>query len=353
MNNTRKVEFVVDCVQTTLRRWISHNFKQIPLSLICKSIRQKDILLNGAKTELSAVLYNGDKISIYSGLLNKKFVDLPEGNARQSHSVSFVNSKRFLAFMDQVKILHENEDFVVIDKPYGLPSQKGTDIDFSLTDVMQHLFPMQIYPVHRLDKNTTGVMIFGKKYDFAVKMSNLFSEQKVKKVYHAVVHGKMPKKSFQFESNMAMLYGNWGNKMIITEVLDEQNAYSVYDDDTLTSKYSNSDFNVIKEFYRDEKVFSLIEIHPHTGRKHQIRVHCDFFGNSIVGDVKYFSICKARLYGRECVCSLKFLGEGLSHTQCVIDCKPCRCSNRMLLHCNEIAFDEFCFRSECDLMQFI
>lgn len=172
-----------------------------------------------------------------------------------------------------LEIIHEDRDMLVVNKPAGLLTM-GTDTEksrtayFALTDYVRKGFaksPNRIFIVHRLDRDTSGILIFAKNEEAKLNLQSQWQE--TRKKYLAVVHGKCEKHS-----------------ETITSYLAENAAHNVYTTtDPNKGKLSYTAYRVIKE----SKDFSLLEVDLLTGRKHQIRVHMADIGHPVVGDKRY------------------------------------------------------------------
>jgi len=170
-------------------------------------------------------------------------------------------------------ILHEDRDILVVDKPAGLLTM-GTDSDktrtayFFLTDYVRKGYSKsrnRIFIVHRLDRETSGIVLFAKNFETKIRLQDQWKD--TKKKYLAVVHGRCAKTSGT-----------------ITTYLAENKARIVYSTlDRTKGKLSSTGYKVLKQ----TKDFTLLELDLLTGRKHQIRVHLAGIGHAVVGDRKY------------------------------------------------------------------
>jgi RluA family pseudouridine synthase len=174
-----------------------------------------------------------------------------------------------------MKIIYEDEYLLVIDKPAGLPVlPDGWEKDAPYLVKMLEAQLGKIFIVHRLDKITSGVMIFARDAETHRALNIQFENHQAEKVYHALVEGN-PK----WDEKIARhpLRANVGHKH--RTMVDDKNG-----------KPSETRFRVIKRY----QTSALIEAKPMTGRTHQIRVHAYALGHPLVGDALYGSV-----YGAE------------------------------------------------------
>ena len=178
--------------------------------------------------------------------------------------------------MPNLEIVSENSDYIVVNKMSGLISEKSPYEDCTVEDqVFNHLLKNKKKPfvgvIHRLDRLTSGVLIFAKKKSILVEFNELFSSRKVQKTYLAIVEKKPIK-----------------NKENLTDFLVKNNLEKRADIVKLSSKDSKEcilSYEVI-----DKNDFGyLLEIKPKTGRFHQIRAQLANIGLPIIGDGKYSS----------------------------------------------------------------
>lgn len=165
-------------------------------------------------------------------------------------------------------VLHEDHEIVVVNKPAGLLSVpgKGEHLSDCLLTRVQEAFPMALL-VHRLDRDTSGVMVFGLSPHAQRHLSKQFEERKVKKTYVARVAGRMEGKTGTIELPLIVDWPNRPRQMVCHE----------------TGKEAVTDWRVLRA--KDGE--SRVRLHPKTGRSHQLRVHMLSLGHPILGDPLY------------------------------------------------------------------
>ena len=154
-------------------RWFKHNVLNIPQSLLEKFIRKNKIKLKNKKIKTSYRVQYQDIIEIY-GIEKIKVKKLKKN---QIYKPSVQEKKRYDKF-----IIENNDDFIVINKPSGIPVQSGTQSFKNIIDILKdtHYFNFtKPYIVHRLDKETSGVMIIAKNREYAQLFTSLFRIRKI------------------------------------------------------------------------------------------------------------------------------------------------------------------------------
>ena len=170
-----------------------------------------------------------------------------------------------------IEIIFENEDFVLVNKPFGLSfhSEAGEGLVVKLT---RQLGLEQLYSVHRLDKMTSGLILFAKSSSIANTLTKLFEQREVQKFYLAISTRKPKKKQGWIKGDMGQ--ARRGSYKFI-----ESN-----DNPAITQFVSSAG--------RTHERFFLVK--PHTGKTHQIRVALKSIGSPIAGDIRYAAVEEAK-----------------------------------------------------------
>ena len=231
--------------------------KNIPQSVIEKAVRNRDILVNGEKIPASSQVSDDVDIYIHESVL-RKFEKFSNENNK-----AFLDSDRISEEFRNF-IIYEDDNFIIINKPSGLAVQLGTGTNISV-DVMAKYYNSNANLVHRIDKDTSGITVLSKNIQSSRYMLNLFKTKNIKKKYVAVVCGDLKKD-----------YGKISEPLLKnreTVVVDYKNG-----------KEAITEYKVIKRLSNN---MILVELSPLTGRTHQLRVHMQCLGCSILGDTKY------------------------------------------------------------------
>ena len=235
-----------------LDKWIKNNIGKYPQSLLEKSLRKGKIKLNKKKIYSSYKLKIGDEVNFYN--FNYQF--------KQKNKIKYLPSKKNIN-ENEKSLIDNNDDFIVINKKSVISVQGGTKSKNNLIDIFSNstLFKdTKPYSVHRLDKETSGVMIIAKNYSSAKLLTSLFRLRKIHKSYLAICHGILKNRKGEIRGNIVK-----------------------YEKEKKISELAITNYNVISA----NNSFSFLELKPITGRKHQLRKQLSFMGNPIVGDDKY------------------------------------------------------------------
>lgn len=169
-----------------------------------------------------------------------------------------------------LKILYEDRYFIIIDKPVGLlsvPLDEGQMKRHALGLLREHSGTDQIFAVHRIDRETSGILLFARGKTSEERFDTLFEKHDIVREYYAIVEGRLKEQS-----------GTWESKLLELPSLDVVESSD--------GKDAITHFSVIR---RSAK-YTYLKLHLETGRKHQIRVHCQMAGHPVVGDKRYGSV---------------------------------------------------------------
>ena len=238
-----------------LDKYIKNNIGKLPQSLIEKALRKGNIKLNRKKVKSSIKLKLNDELSLYN--FNYK-----PNNKKDKRK--FQPSNKVIKENEEL-IIDNNQDFLVVNKDAGIAVQGGTKSKKNLIDIFSKsklFIDTKPYSVHRLDKDTSGVLLIAKNREMAKLLTSLFRLRKIHKIYVAICEGEINKNSGLLENDLIRYEGK-------RKIIEKAKTYY-----KILDKNSN---------------FSLLELNPITGRKHQLRKQLFEIGHPICGDNKYFS----------------------------------------------------------------
>ena len=250
-----KKSYIVDYSYKGIRidKWIRNNLGKFPQGLIEKNLRKGKIKLNKKKTRSSTKLNLNDTIDVFEIKFDEKLN---------------IKNKKFNPTNEIIKenenlIIEDNENFIVVNKESGIAVQGGTKSKKNLIDIFSKskIFnDSKPYSVHRLDKDTSGVFIIAKNRETAKLFTSLFRLRKIHKTYLAICYGELKNDKGILDQDLVRYEGK---KKIVEK---SKTIYKVLD------KNSNC---------------TLLEMHPITGRKHQLRKQLSLIGHPVYGDFKY------------------------------------------------------------------
>lgn len=228
-NNKKLCTFILD------------NFKNLSQGTLFKALRQKDIRINDKRVNSNEVIHGGDKIKIY--IIDDLLYCLPD-----------------------INVIYDDENILVIDKPSGIEIEGEN----SISSLVHKKYP-SAQPCHRLDRNTSGLVIFAKNNDSLQILFDKFKQHEILKYYKCKVFG-IPKEK---------------HKILNAYLFKDNKKSLVYISDIPKTGYKEiiTEYTVISSNLEENT--SILEILLHTGRTHQIRAHLAHIGYPIIGDGKY------------------------------------------------------------------
>lgn len=229
-----------------LNKFLQDNFPSLTTSLFYKTLKKKDIKINGKRISENINIYEKDEIIVY---IDDKLL--------------------FPEYSFNIEIVYEDNNIIILNKPSNL-EVTGTN---SLTSLIHKKYsnceflPM---PCHRLDRNTTGLIIFAKNKTSLDILEEKFKNHEIEKHYLALVYGvpKIPKRKLE-----SYLFKDSSKSLVYISDTPKKGYSKIITSYTLLEKYSNNT--------------SLLDVEIETGKTHQIRAHLSHIGLPIIGDGKY------------------------------------------------------------------
>lgn len=238
-----------------LNRWFLKYYPGLSLGRLQKLLRTKQIKVNGRKAEANTRLEQGQEIRVP-----------PLENEKKEIVIKTISERDEKYIKDMV--VYHDDNIIVLNKPSGLAVQGGTNtskhID-GLLDVLKFGNDERPKLVHRIDKDTSGILILARHRKAAEMLTKAFREHTLQKTYLALTRGVPIKESGEIKAPLEKI----GERVQVTE----------------GGKPAITEYQVI-DIVGDK--YALVEASPLTGRTHQIRVHLEYVGAPILGDDKYF-----------------------------------------------------------------
>lgn len=261
MSGVQNIEVQADDDGIRIDRWFKRHFAHIAFVQLQKAMRKGEVRLEGKRVKGKERVEAGQIIRV------PPLDDAPVGKPKQP------KMRMSDADIQEVQswVLYQDDDVIAINKPAGLATQGGTGQTRHLDGMLDALrFGSNHRPrlVHRLDKDTSGVLLLGRSANAAGALAAAFQTKETDKRYFALVMGVPVPGDGRIQLNMdkAPIKGN--ERMVVTP----------------DGKRSVTDYAVVD---RAAMQASWLALKPHTGRTHQLRLHCAEMGHPIVGDGKY------------------------------------------------------------------
>ena len=237
-----------------LDNWLFNMVKGVPKSRIYRAIRKGEVRINGKRIKAEYKLCAGDKLRIPPLRVNAIVKPIIKETTR-----TWLLSR----------ILYEDDDLLVINKPAGLAVHGGSKMDFGIIDILRQARANDTLElVHRLDKDTSGCLMIAKDRLALQQLHTLLREAKIDKEYLCLVKGSWQEKQRLVELPLRKNVLHSGERLV------QADAHG---------KMAVTEFNLIRSTFQA----SLIRAKLYTGRTHQIRVHLQQIEHPIAGDGKY------------------------------------------------------------------
>jgi 23S rRNA pseudouridine955/2504/2580 synthase len=255
-----------------LDRWFKAHFPDLRHGELEKLLRTGQVRVNGGRVKASRRLEAGEKVRV------------PPINAKSAVKRAVQPRKEDAKFLRDL-ILYEDDAVIALNKPFGLAVQGGTKTGRHIDGMLDALAKKGERPrlVHRLDRDTGGLLILAKTRDAATKLGLAFQKRGVDKTYWALVAGAPRPREGTIDLPIA-------KRMVRVGAGKHERMTPAEGED---AKKATTDFQIVDEAGLE---VAFLALRPLTGRTHQLRVHCAAMGTPIIGDGKYGGE-KARLVG--------------------------------------------------------
>ena len=251
-----------------LDNFLLGTLKGLPKSRVYSMIRKGEVRVNSGRKAANYRLVLGDRVRVPPLFLS------------QSESVRIPQNLQDVVWNS---VLYETDAYLVLNKPPGMAVHSGSGVRFGLIDVLNAktnaTHQSDFYLCHRLDKDTSGVLLIAKNREIMLARHSDFRANHVKKNYVAIVSGRWPSRIREIDAPLKRVLLPSGERQV--RISEEGQA-------------SLTVCNVVKS----NELYSVMEFQPTTGRTHQIRVHAHSVGHPILGDLKYGDRSNARSVSR-------------------------------------------------------
>jgi 23S rRNA pseudouridine955/2504/2580 synthase len=245
-----------DMAGQRIDNFLRNQLKSVPKSVVYRIVRKGEVRVNKKRIKVEYKLQPGDVVRIPPVTITEKTDQQP-----------VISTKLNAVANLESQIIHEDDHMLILNKPSGLAVHGGSGLKFGAIEALRALRPQARFLelVHRIDRDTSGILLVAKKRSALRHLQAQFREKTVQKYYFALVMGTWKRSDKQVT---APLLKNEVNSIVRVNP---------------KGKPSDTRFKVLENFDKA----TLIQASPVTGRTHQIRVHCQYKGHPIAWDDRY------------------------------------------------------------------
>ncbi len=251
-----------------LDRWFKAHYPGLGFGHLQKLLRSGQVRIDGGRAKTDTRVEPGQVVRIPPLDVDKKG---PDENLT-GHSIRNQGDADVL----QKMLLHEDDKVFVLNKPAGLAVQGGSGVTRNVDDMLEawrNKKGEKPRLVHRLDRDTSGVLVIARTRLAAMKLAEAFRARETEKTYWALVKGVPPKREDKISTWLIKEQTPDGDRMRIAKHGEKGADHAV------------SFYRIVEQA---AQALTWLEMQPYTGRTHQLRVHAAFLGCPIIGDPKYF-----------------------------------------------------------------
>jgi len=267
MNAAQQVR--VDSEEDGMRldRWFKLHYPQLTHAYLNKLLRTGQVRLDGGRVKANARLKGGQEIRVPPFSYDTRPADAP-----RSEKSASAGDRALLNSL----IIYSDDDLMILNKPSGLAVQGGPKTPHHIDGILEGMaleFGERPRLVHRLDRDTSGVLVIARRRSIASSLGRLFATRSVRKIYWALVHGVPKPEQGKVAAALVKTAGPEGDRVRAARPGEQEQA-----------QHATTHYAVID---RAAQKLAWVSLKPVTGRQHQLRAHMAMIGHPIIGDALY------------------------------------------------------------------